>query len=430
MREVERIFNSLLRNVAPPNNYISDGLVFQIDGILDQSRIPQPIVAMGMEGKPFSEYRGTVARNSANNGWYFDGATCLYVQGNTVAVNYATSTIEVVFKDYNGFTKNNFLFGTGRSDGNNIIAGTNTVSKFVYTPEANPAYEMQPTTDIVTVSASSAIGMSNGESLTASGSHSFSRWGVVSIGGRPNSTTYDLYGEIYAIRVYNRILTKAEIAHNQLLDYMRFNIDTYYSGFNYIEGDSRQQYIDTGIVPSPSMDIALTFKVNGNASTNTGIFGTNLDSSNRCRLLINANNLRAYHNANIQEFDVTPSAVPGQSSEVHLWQCKISARINGNTWTLENLSYPSVEPQSYTFGSDIAAGLPTIVLNGYNRSTGTPSVSYNGSKIYEFQKSVDGVVYKYLSRVRSSDGIAGLYCAELDHFMHDPDGKNFLYGIE
>ena len=83
MREVERIFNSLLRNIAPPNNYISDGLVFQIDGILDQSRIPQPIVAMGMEGKPFSEYRGTVARNSANNGWYFDGATCLYVQGNT-----------------------------------------------------------------------------------------------------------------------------------------------------------------------------------------------------------------------------------------------------------------------------------------------------------------------------------------------------------
>lgn len=423
MREVDRIFNSLLRNVAPPNNYISDGLVFQIDGILDQSRIPQPIVAMGMEGKPFSEYRGTVARNSANNGWYFDGATCLYVQGNTVAVNYATSTIEVVFKDYNGFTKNNFLFGTGRSDGNNIIAGTNTVSKFVYTPEANPAYEMQPTTDIVTVSASSAIGMSNGEPLTASGSHSFSRWGVVSVGGRPNSTTYDLYGEIYAIRVYNRVLTKAEIAHNQLLDYMRFRIDTYYPGFNYIESDSNKQYIDTGIVPSSSMDIALTFKVNNYASTNAGILGSQIDSSNRCRLLINANDLQAYHNANIHLFDLTPSAVS-------LGECKISARINGNTWTLENLSDSSVEPQSYTFESDVPAGLPTVVLNGWNRSTGIPSVPTYGIKIYEFQKSVGGVVYKYLSRVRSSDGIAGLYCAELDHFMCDPNGKNFLYGIE
>ena len=223
MREVDRIFNSMLGNVAPIK-YISDGLVFQIDGILDQSRIPQPIVAMGMEGKPFSEYRGTVARNSTNNGWYFDGATCLHVKGNTVAVNYATSTIEVVFKDYNGFTKDNFLFGTGRSDGNNIVAGTNTVSKFVYTAEANPAYEMQPTTDIVTVSASSAIGLSNGESLTASGSHSFSRWGVVSIGGRPNSATYDLYGEIYAIRVYNRQLSVSEVINNQKLDMLRFNI--------------------------------------------------------------------------------------------------------------------------------------------------------------------------------------------------------------
>ena len=422
MREVDRIFNSLLRNVAPPNNYISDGLVFQIDGILDQSRIPQPIIAMGMEGKPFTEYRGTVARNSANNGWYFDGATCLYVQGNTVAVNYATSTIEVVFKDYNGFTKNNFLFGTGRSDGNNIIAGTNTVSKFVYTPEANPAYEIQPTTDIVTVSASSAIGMSNGEPLTASGSHSFSRWGVVSIGGRPNSTTYDLYGEIYAIRVYNRVLTKAEIAHNQLLDYMRFRIDTYYPGFNYIESDSNKQYIDTGIVPSSSMDIALTFKVNQGHSGQ--ILGSYLDSSNLCRLKTESSReFRAQHNSEVHNFNVI--SFPSYQSD-----CKISARFNGNTWTLENLSDSSVEPQSYTFGSDIAAGLPTIVLNGYNRSTGTPSVSSYGIKIYEFQKSVGGVVYKYLSRVRSSDGIAGLYCAELDHFMRDPDGKNFLYGIE
>lgn len=224
MRLVDNIFNSMLGN-AIPTEYVSDGLVFQIDGILDQSRIPQPIVAQWQGStKYFTEYRGAVARNSANNGWYFDGATCLYVQGNTVAVNYATSTIEVVFKDYNGFTKNNFLFGTGRSDGNNIIAGTNTGYKFIYTPEANPAYEMQPTTDIVTVSASSAIGMSNGESLTASGSHSFARWGLTSIGGKPNTANYDLYGEIYAIRVYNRQLSISEVRNNQRLDMSRFNI--------------------------------------------------------------------------------------------------------------------------------------------------------------------------------------------------------------
>lgn len=224
MREVDWIFNSMLGGDAVPTEYVSDGLVFQIDGILDQSRIPQPIVAMGMENKPFTEYRGTVARNSANNGWYFDGATCLQVQGNTVAVNYATSTIEVVFKDYNGFTKNNFLFGTGRSDGNNIIAGTSPAPKFVYTPEANPAYEMQPTTDIVTVSASSAIGMSNGDTLTASGSHSFNRYGIVTVGGKPNGSTLDLYGEIYAIRVYDRQLSISEVRNNQKLDMLRFNI--------------------------------------------------------------------------------------------------------------------------------------------------------------------------------------------------------------
>ncbi len=223
MREVDRIFNSMLGD-AVPTEYVSDGLIFQIDGILDQSIIPQPIVAMGLEGKSFTEYRGAVARNSANNGWYFDGGTCLNIQGNTVAVSYETSTIEIVFKDYNGFTKNNFLFGTGRSDGNNIIAGTNTGYKFIYTPELNPAYEMQPTTDIVAVSASSAIGMLNGESLTASGSHSFNRWGVVSVGGRPNTTTYDLYGELYAIRVYDKQLSINEVINNQRLDMLRFNI--------------------------------------------------------------------------------------------------------------------------------------------------------------------------------------------------------------
>ena len=225
MREVDRIFNSMLGDaVSVPTEYVSDGLVFQIDGILDQSIIPQPIVAMGMEGKPFTEYRGTVARCSANNGWYFDGTTCLQVQGNTVAVNYATSTIEVVFKDYNGFTKDNFLFGTGRSDGNNIIAGIGAPSKFVYTPVSMPSYEVQATTDIVAVSASSAIGMLNGEPLTASESLSFSRWGVVSLGGRPNTGGYDFYGEIYALRVYDRQLSVSAIINNQKLDMLRFNI--------------------------------------------------------------------------------------------------------------------------------------------------------------------------------------------------------------
>lgn len=224
MREVDWIFNSMLGGDAVPTEYVSDGLVFQIDGILDQSIIPQPIVAMGIEGKPFTEYRGAVARNNANNGWYFDGETCLQAQGNIVPVNYATSTIEIVFKDYNGFTKNNFLFGNGRPDGNNIIAGTNNTYKFVYTPKAMPTYEMQPTTDIVAVSASSTIGMSNGRALTASGSYSFNRFGVVTVGGRPNGASLDLYGEIYAIRVYDRQLSISEVRNNQRLDMLRFNI--------------------------------------------------------------------------------------------------------------------------------------------------------------------------------------------------------------
>lgn len=224
MRPIDRLFNSMLGD-AVPTEYVSDGLIFQIDGILDQSIIPQTIVAVGMENKPFTEYRGTVARNSANNGWYFDGATCLQVQGNTEAVNYATSTIEIVFKDYDGFTKNRFLFGTGRSDGNNIIAGIGAPSKFVYTPVLSmPSYEMQATTDIVAVSASSAIGMLNGEPLTASESRGFSRWGVVSLGGRPNTDGYDFYGEIYALRVYDRQLSVSEVMNNQRLDMLRFNI--------------------------------------------------------------------------------------------------------------------------------------------------------------------------------------------------------------
>lgn len=48
-----------------------------------------------------------------------------------------------------------------------------------------------------------------------------------SIGGSiDESSQYQFYGKIYAIRIYNRYLTEEEILHNQQLDMQRFGIDT------------------------------------------------------------------------------------------------------------------------------------------------------------------------------------------------------------
>ena len=44
----------------------------------------------------------------------------------------------------------------------------------------------------------------------------------VTVGARPGGSPYSYKGNIHAIRVYDRALTDAELAHNFLLDSIRF----------------------------------------------------------------------------------------------------------------------------------------------------------------------------------------------------------------
>ena len=59
------------------------------------------------------------------------------------------------------------------------------------------------------------------------------RWNAgsgVCIGGRVSSSPYSWYGEVYAIRLYNRRLTKAELAYNNKIDRLRFMSSKNYKG--------------------------------------------------------------------------------------------------------------------------------------------------------------------------------------------------------
>lgn len=202
-------------DVAPLVDYVTNGLVFRIDGILDGGIVPTDLVG----GMTFAVQAGTAQRNQANNGWYFDGVTEMR-SALSLGVNADVGTIEIVIKDTNSLGRGIWFI----SGSNGIMCGTDATNHLVTSTASVgvQSYTLTPTNSITTISANALRGYQDGQEMTVFNILRYTGYGTAVIGCRPPAPNYPLTGEILAIRVYNRQLSASEMMQNQAVDRRRF----------------------------------------------------------------------------------------------------------------------------------------------------------------------------------------------------------------
>lgn len=105
--------------------------------------------------------------------------------------------------------------------------GSNSGSCFVFTSDTNVNFT---TRNAGTISGNDNLMMFRGSVSTDKRSADFASFNnnLTRIGGRPTTTTSDSYSQtvckVHALRFYNRLLTQEEMLHNQRIDNERFNL--------------------------------------------------------------------------------------------------------------------------------------------------------------------------------------------------------------
>ena len=213
-------------------DYIKDGLVLWMDGI-DKGDTSGAWIDK-IAGHVFTSINGmTVGSNhialSRSNGQMLENVTF-------DGVNYRDGTIEVVISDYDPYAaiafassvKRGLCFGFGTSG--SIIYGVSEINDGDYMNHVmikNPNYLGK----IFSINSENAIVDGETPEYTTNVSYFGQDYPALShIGGRIytfGSSSLPNYfdGKIYAIRVYNRKLSIAEMLHNQRIDNRRFNLN-------------------------------------------------------------------------------------------------------------------------------------------------------------------------------------------------------------
>lgn len=221
--------------------YISDGLIFELDG-LDKRSTGSYCWVDKVGGKAFTNAGGV---EELSNGFRFKGTSTSYLNGNFTdftSVSYNNCTIEVVLKSSleSGAWSPVVIFGDWSSTSNSQYIGVASN----YNSSVNYNYSLQfvarsrngstycykiPSNTLMTASLKSnqpimANQQYYSETSTTSMS-SVSNKTYSRIGGRVDgSNVVTFKGDIHAIRVYNRLLTEDEILHNQNIDIQKYNI--------------------------------------------------------------------------------------------------------------------------------------------------------------------------------------------------------------
>ena len=207
------------------DSYIQNGLVFQLDGIEKGSDPTQWTDRKGGIGFPYIAATSEVKTNSV----HFTGSG--YLTGDaliTPSFAYDSMTIEVACT-YDGHATGNrvvivcnvapnYSFGWNGGGNNASIRCSSGVNK--------PMWTSGSANNMKTHSITSDHSLANiNVSMTKGSNSSFSNnSGVIELGGRSYNSTSGYVGDVYAIRIYNRQLTLAEMAFNQAIDNERFNL--------------------------------------------------------------------------------------------------------------------------------------------------------------------------------------------------------------
>ena len=204
------------------DSYIQDGLVFQLDGIDKGNDATKWIDRKGGIGFPYIAATSEVLTDSV----HFTGSG--YLTGDaliTPSFAYDSMTIEVAC-----------TYDT-RSGTNHVVLVCNVAPNFAFgwynrttlrcsSGISKPVWSTSDMTVLKTYSITSDHSLANiNVSLTAGSNTQFSNSsGAIELGGRSYNSTSGYSGDVYAIRIYNRQLTLAEMAFNQAIDNERFNL--------------------------------------------------------------------------------------------------------------------------------------------------------------------------------------------------------------
>lgn len=206
--------------ILTDKSYIQDGLIFQLDGINKGSNVNAWTDLVG--GIPFVyNQAATIKQNSVS----LDGTNYLRPSTErTISTSYLTSTIEVCANqgsNYGGV----FISGTNNSicfirKSNGLTTGlsTNNSRKRLTASGAIPNTVYTASVNVNTFYIVNGIS----KSLSTTNEWVKSTAKYASIGG--NGVGFMGAMEIYAVRVYNRILTTDEVLYNQNIDNERFNL--------------------------------------------------------------------------------------------------------------------------------------------------------------------------------------------------------------
>lgn len=215
-KQVQSLYlgNGLVWNKSN-NDYIQDGLVFQLDGINKGNDSTKWIDLIG--GNYFTLNDHSILHDDCIE---MDGAGYINSNFSHLGVLATNGTIEVCFNNYKN---NGVLFIQTKSTELGLLIWS---SGFAYKPVGinKNEYKINPL-GIFSASMSESLAVVNGNIITNRANNNWNQNSSRStIGGRNIGTAYYYKGKIYAIRIYNRKLTEDEMRYNQKLDNKRFKL--------------------------------------------------------------------------------------------------------------------------------------------------------------------------------------------------------------
>ena len=233
-KDTSNISNSkVISETASTDYYVQDGLVLLLDGIKNtrNGHSTSTNVWEDLSGNNYDYTLNNIQIN--NNNIYFKGTNNSYalrkenlseIFGNTL---YDDRTIEIVVKD----TSNSHIWMCGNSSSRKAIGiygGRLTVSILSDNVSTfslkNSALKVNNYSILHKKEGEICVYQNNEQLVNTNNLNCWDHSGEVSYIGNRSTNVTPLNGEIYSIRVYNRILTEKEINHNYQMDKKRFGI--------------------------------------------------------------------------------------------------------------------------------------------------------------------------------------------------------------
>lgn len=204
-------------------DYIESGIILQLSGI--SGVYPTQWVAT-VGNNPFSII-GTVSEEE--NGFSFSGGGGM--RGDIIDAPQQSSTLEVAFEITSFGSSWNTLFSTNCKTQTSSICAAIKSDSLIWTTSNEKMYSGTISTGKHTLSVNADLALLDGVELTRSNNENYIGFssstysGLAAIIAANDSRYYSLAGgTIYAVRVYNRKLSKAEMLSNQIEDNEEYSL--------------------------------------------------------------------------------------------------------------------------------------------------------------------------------------------------------------